>query len=492
MLLDSGGVYYGEMNHHGVRHGEGATFLKTALDNPDFKAAWDSGATLKAEDFAKDARFEEYLAYFGHWRHGLAHGKGVQHMPEGTYDGDFRKGKRHGRGSWKSAVGVWEYKPVEDPTIANWQDDCMHGRGILETEQCIHENVIFKDGVCCMPWTEQGPPVTSFDDNPVVGPVMQTMRAGRQMITQGEKPSKPAESEIVKTAAGDDQPGAGALGDDRPAGIVQTRLQERETAAYALNAPEEVLLLREDTDTLAVELECYITGGTGDNAKLNGFYFKRADTFGIPLYEMRSSKGHESRWLYYLEDQRMWVLGNRQYELLPNPPLPAFAYYQQTKATSVEDLQGAWHVYHPRTRKYTRYKGPGDTMDHVTCRPVVGFAVSAKAPFTAFSGLYRRHVSEHELRPVYELEAGGMYLWSDGQHWVLSPNLGESIVPGRPPPSLGDHAYSADKDAHSPNQISAPWVAWDCHEKRWSDRAGFALRMQEQVPITDDTFVDFS
>ncbi|CAE7389776.1 unnamed protein product, partial [Symbiodinium natans] len=41
--------------------------------------------------------------------------------------------------------------------------DFMHGIGIVEDSQHVHENVIYTKGKCQMPFTELGPPKTGFE-----------------------------------------------------------------------------------------------------------------------------------------------------------------------------------------------------------------------------------------------------------------------------------------------------------------------------------------
>ena len=64
-----------------------------------------------------------------------------------------------------------------------------------------------------------------------------------------------------------------------------------------------------------------VRGGTAGNEILNGFYFKRLDTYGLPQYELRRKEntgGARGSWLYKLEDKAgMWVLGARPQDQLP-------------------------------------------------------------------------------------------------------------------------------------------------------------------------------
>ena len=52
--------------------------------------------------------------------------------------------------------------------------------------------------------------------------------------------------------------------------------------AYAptVGTPRDVPLVREDTEQLTTLLEVIVRGGIAGNEVLNGFYFKRLDTYG--------------------------------------------------------------------------------------------------------------------------------------------------------------------------------------------------------------------
>ena len=78
----------------------------------------------------------------------------------GIYVGDFQKGKRHGRGVWKTMGGTWEFRPISNEDVPNFENDLMHGIGIVEDSDHVHENVIYTKGKCQMPFTELGPPKT--------------------------------------------------------------------------------------------------------------------------------------------------------------------------------------------------------------------------------------------------------------------------------------------------------------------------------------------
>ena len=64
----------------------------------------------------------------GNWREDSPHGKGRQFYIEGYYEGEFKFGKRHGKGTWETHDGKWKYMPVKGPQ-GNWESDRMHGIG---------------------------------------------------------------------------------------------------------------------------------------------------------------------------------------------------------------------------------------------------------------------------------------------------------------------------------------------------------------------------
>jgi len=68
------------------------------------------------------------LVYEGVWRDGVPHGRGVLHAKDGRYEGEFKYGKRAGKGKMvfkdKVANGN-EFRYYE----GDWQDDRPHGTG---------------------------------------------------------------------------------------------------------------------------------------------------------------------------------------------------------------------------------------------------------------------------------------------------------------------------------------------------------------------------
>ncbi|OLP96623.1 hypothetical protein AK812_SmicGene21130 [Symbiodinium microadriaticum] len=139
-------------------------------------------------------RVLKYTLYHGAFKDNLPDGFGLQHFQGaregkeegfhgGTYTGEFKNGKRHGRGTWKALDGDWEFRPISTETsIQNFENDWMHGIGIVEDSQHVHENVIYTKGKCQMPFTELGPPKTGFE-SAALNDMMPQAKNRRAMVT---------------------------------------------------------------------------------------------------------------------------------------------------------------------------------------------------------------------------------------------------------------------------------------------------------------------
>ncbi|CAJ1404889.1 unnamed protein product, partial [Effrenium voratum] len=156
----------------------------------------------------------KYTLYHGGWKDSMPDGFGVQHFEGaqveqlmgahgGTYTGDFLRGKRHGRGVWKTLQGAWEYRPIGTETVPNWENDLMHGIGIVEDSDHVHENVIYTKGKCQMPFTELGPPKTGFE-SAAFSEVMPQANRKRAFVTPlptvwDEQENNPAWTALLKS-----------------------------------------------------------------------------------------------------------------------------------------------------------------------------------------------------------------------------------------------------------------------------------------------------
>ena len=71
-MLPDDGMYEGEVNEEGLRHGKG------------------------------NVTYSNGTVYVGQWENGLMHGKGmVRHIDNSWYQGDWKEGRIEGAGVWK-------------------------------------------------------------------------------------------------------------------------------------------------------------------------------------------------------------------------------------------------------------------------------------------------------------------------------------------------------------------------------------------------------
>eukprot|EP00439_Symbiodinium_sp_Y106_P014262 s281_g2.t1 len=175
--------FFGALSQDGSLGSWGTLFSGSAMkDDAEFRECFDS-----------DQFYDEIAD--GSGRDNLPDGFGLQHFQGaregnkddgfhgGTYTGEFKNGKRHGRGTWKALEGDWEFRPISTETsIQNFENDVMHGIGIVEDAQHVHENVIYTKGKCQMPFTELGPPKTGFESAALNDMMPQASRR-RAMVT---------------------------------------------------------------------------------------------------------------------------------------------------------------------------------------------------------------------------------------------------------------------------------------------------------------------
>ncbi|XP_058804014.1 radial spoke head 1 homolog [Phymastichus coffea] len=136
------GLYEGERNLAGDRHGNG----KALLPNGDMYSGHYCQGLRQGHGtyvFAKSgARYE------GEWRRNSKHGCGSFIYPDGTrYEGEWKRDMRHGigayyyrngdvyKGSWKRGyrhgLGTYTYAATGSKFYGNWIVDRMHGAGQL-------------------------------------------------------------------------------------------------------------------------------------------------------------------------------------------------------------------------------------------------------------------------------------------------------------------------------------------------------------------------
>ncbi|XP_070152529.1 radial spoke head 1 homolog [Polyergus mexicanus] len=139
------GVYEGERNENGERHGNG----KALLPNGDLYV----GQYRDGLRYGKGVYvFKNGARYNGDWRHGCKYGQGIFWYPDGTrYEGEWKRDARHGfgvyyyanndiyEGSWKKnlrhGMGTYLYANIETKFMGTWVDDYMQGPGQLVYER---------------------------------------------------------------------------------------------------------------------------------------------------------------------------------------------------------------------------------------------------------------------------------------------------------------------------------------------------------------------
>ena len=219
--------YHGELGQSGLREGSGTLFDKDAGDLEGFLEKFTTGEAYKdyppssgtsnpleggtQRDLAADDKILEdlHIMFHGTWQADKYHGPaGVQHfraiagqlfasadVPHGTYRGEFKEGKRHGRGSWSSNGML--YRPqasMGEAEMGNWENDLMHGLLVAEDESSVHENVVFKDGRCQMPWMGTGPPKSGFEQALVASSKKVAPAAGGMAAMMGGMLTKAADA----------------------------------------------------------------------------------------------------------------------------------------------------------------------------------------------------------------------------------------------------------------------------------------------------------
>merc|ERR1719382_720128 len=118
--------------------------------------------------------------------------------------------------------------------------------------------------------------------------------------------------------------------------------------------PDEVMaLVREPTDLNLPEEDVLVSGGTGDNEAMNGFYFKLSGTFGIPIYRLVKKEGfittaYVERFLFKDPSTNCWIISSKSSGGISIMPGAAFA------EDEVADRPGAvtaeWYVWYGRER----------------------------------------------------------------------------------------------------------------------------------------------
>eukprot|EP00929_Paragymnodinium_shiwhaense_P013631 TRINITY_DN121473_c0_g1_i1.p1 TRINITY_DN121473_c0_g1~~TRINITY_DN121473_c0_g1_i1.p1 ORF type:complete len:2646 (+),score=729.13 TRINITY_DN121473_c0_g1_i1:454-7938(+) len=520
--------YYGQLSPEGLREGYGILFEAHPAD-PQYKAF--------IEAFEKGSQYKEtrpqlnFTLYEGEWVGNLPQGTGLQHFKgQGVYEGDFLAGNRHGRGTWKT-VGGAIYRPIENSTQKNWENDLMHGIAIVEDLDHVHENVIFTQGECRMPFVEIGPPLTGFDRTPVIGNVVAGARAGanlaRQAVRGGASSglSAPAMSckETAeggtrkagkkKTASGDDAVWSHAEQTDT---AIIGRLVKREDPDFVQSHRDAapVTLVRTPTDLGLPEEDVLIRGGRAYNEAINGLYFKINNVYDLPIYKLvkRLENGEAvQRFLWKEKKKGYWIISMKPQVISQNKAC-AFVDLDVPEPAMIDR---PWYVWYEPT-KNMRCHGEeeekvrdGQTIkvkmdiDPITASSVVGFEVLGVSGSEGGPqpGILLRQKAELFGRPVYEAESGGQYLywmkkdaaWTEGTtveskdfsadattdaasyfegegHWVLARE------PGEAPRAEGCLAY-VEENCVTPDLIGKKWQVRI--KGSFSELPAFQLKMEE-------------
>jgi len=527
----TGAFYYGTLDREGNRKGYGVMF-DDAEEDKDFMKAVEDGKPYKKED-PSDPDTLKLTMYAGTWHDDRPQGRGVQHFAfpsdkkrRGTYSGQFHEGTRHGRGTWQTRV--WTYRPIDTKEIENWRNDLMHGVGIVEDDKTVHVNVIFEDGVCQMPFTDTGAPAMDFERNQLVGKRVRQAKANANVANlekrggiEGARPEGRLKGlEIHETvnlrnvltdsaadgkSLGGFRRGVGALragssgqslGGNSKAIVGYKRQGTNGTAA---NNEDALELIREPTDLNLPDEDMYITGGEGDNEVFNGYFFKLAGTFGIPVYRIVKRVGYmraiSERFLYRDPKTACWVIGPVPMHGLSVLKGCAFVEdetHSKQATTTPADTTKNWYVWHPQTKamrhfgaessdeedpktgrkKPRKKKAP---VDLITVTSIVGFELLGSTRVNqrnVADGLFLRASRELYGRPVYEIQTGGIWLY-----WLQDKG---TLLEG----TQGPHAPSEAKEAKSLFEATGHWIV--AHDLGDAYNGRTVLAYVEDMAVTPD------
>ncbi|XP_024869516.1 radial spoke head 1 homolog isoform X1 [Temnothorax curvispinosus] len=140
------GVYEGERNENGERHGDG----KTLLPNGDMYVGQYCNGLRHGKGIYV---FKNGARYNGDWRDGQKYGQGIFWYPDGTqYEGEWKRDAKHGfgayhyatndvyEGSWKEdlrhGMGTYLYADTGTKFMGTWMEDRMEGPGQLIHARC--------------------------------------------------------------------------------------------------------------------------------------------------------------------------------------------------------------------------------------------------------------------------------------------------------------------------------------------------------------------
>lgn len=495
-----GKYFYGLLGQEGDIGVWGTMYSARAEEDPDFIDCMTKGLPYQKEN--PEEEDVKYILYHGQWKDSVPDGFGVQHFEGavvhpasnpmngahgGTYTGDFVKGKRHGRGVWKTMGGGWEFRPIANEDVPNWENDLMHGIGIVEDSEHVHENVIYTKGKCQMPFTELGPPKTGFEsaafnevlpqasrkrayvtplpttedpeaekalpekNNPVWALVKSFGQKLKKEQSEGwEALDKKNELRFLRDTAFPLGPTTQAVG--RMNSTMTSVMTMRSMATTAAGAePQAAALVREPTDLSLPEEDVLIKGGTGENEVINGVYFKLMHTFGVKAFKMVKQTGFYTapvvRYLYWDHVSGAWTISPKPLVGVCLAPGCAFAQEEHTEHPSM--VSKPWYVWHGYSGALLAHgeeikeededeekgfslrslMGPPAPVDKIEAKSIVGFQVTGNSDHLGKIGvgLMLRIPMTLFGRPVYEYEGGGQYLYFQRKEASLSDGQDASL-----------------------------------------------------------------
>jgi hypothetical protein len=448
-------IYYGEFTKSGVREGEGILYSAEALKDLAFKEAM---RATNAQARKYEPPDNKYKLYKGLWSNNQPNGVGRQYFSTGEYLGQFMNGERHGRGTWDahgkgSGAQAWTYRPVApaegEVGPPNWEHDKMHGVAIIEDAKHVHENVLYTRGKSQMPWTETGPPATALGN------------VGLASLLGGG--SNRAEPETIEV-------------DQRDNVVTRGTANTNPDALEAVEPEALAVLIRQPTDLDIPEEDIWITGGTRENAVMNGIYFKMYGSYGQPIYKLakrmpgmrntflarltpRSFKNwnfggmqNTARYLYRHSSQEYWVVAD-QPDRVGTEKMTNWAYVKSTASRPSEIPHDAdWFVWHDQTQMMRQtteiltqaavssvgcMKTEIQPVDQLRIGIVVGYEVTGLESHVA--SFLLRHPSQFFGRPVFEAESIAQCLfWIEENGQVSDGYLDDEL-------ELGVTAASKDR-----------------------------------------------
>eukprot|EP00397_Hematodinium_sp_SG-2012_P000527 GEMP01000528.1.p1 GENE.GEMP01000528.1~~GEMP01000528.1.p1 ORF type:complete len:989 (+),score=200.75 GEMP01000528.1:2610-5576(+) len=407
MLLEDERLYFGRVTNSGVREGYGILYAPTKDEAPaGLICAWHLGSPFELPSEVDEATKHQYIVYEGEWKDNLPSGKGTQYAPLATYIGEFEDGMRHGKGNLKTLDGTFKYVTIEDGAVGNWSRDKMHGVANVERGGFYHLRVIYKNDVCEMPYSETGPPTTGFDEGKYLGPVVNTMvsRKRHKHLIDVRDPRTDVDFKQIASK----QPFRKSM--DIKYDRYERRKTTQDKAGY-------VHVINEPTDFLPHEVDVIVSGGTGHNAIMNGLYFRLSQEFGSVQY-MHYAKDAAGigrvRYLNRNEQGTQWIINDKSQALQPGTARV------QASCESLDNIVGAWHVYHcglngqPKYKPYSGRLAKEETpIDKISVKVVDGFFLRATHNHYGImsNSVFLRITAELFDRPVYEVENGGQFLY---------------------------------------------------------------------------------